>query len=196
MGSVNQSVEKNKGIFNDGQSLSPEEYYKRWMEQMSELEAVDRVLFSPVLIFRINEHCLALNAEVVREVTTLQKVHRIPYSTSEIIRGLVNVRGDLQIRVSLRLLLELGEQQQKGQSLSRKVYPRLVVIEKERQVFAFFTQEIYGATSIEKAHLAPVAESSFSVLDTCVKHTFLIKNTTVKWLDDDLIFYQLRKALQ
>src|SRR5262245_17096595 len=64
----------------------------------------DRDLIS-VLIFRLGKEWLAFRTQAVAEVTAPRPVHRIPHRSSSILIGLVNLRGQLQLQVSLHGLL-------------------------------------------------------------------------------------------
>ena len=58
-----------------------------------------------VLIFRLGQEWLAFRTQTVAEVTLPRPVHRIPHRSNEILIGLVNLRGQLQLCVSLHGLL-------------------------------------------------------------------------------------------
>ena len=64
----------------------------------------DRDLVS-VLIFRLGQEWLAFRTQTVAEVTLPRPVHRIPHRSNEIFIGLVNLRGQLQLCISLHGLL-------------------------------------------------------------------------------------------
>src|SRR5262249_34761523 len=58
-----------------------------------------------LLIFRLFGEWLALDTRAVVEVTTPRPVHRIPHRSGQVLIGLVNLRGQLQLCVSLHGLL-------------------------------------------------------------------------------------------
>ena len=53
------------------------------------------------MIFRVGTEWLALPAAAIQEVSNLRPVHRVPHRTSGVLLGVVNVRGELLICVSL-----------------------------------------------------------------------------------------------
>ncbi|MCI0658189.1 MAG: chemotaxis protein CheW, partial [Acidobacteria bacterium] len=79
---------------------SPTGYLEEWTERLiSPIEETATDLQS-VLIFRLGEEWLALRVQVLLEVTIPRPVHRIPHRT-ELLAGLVNIRGELYLCVRL-----------------------------------------------------------------------------------------------
>jgi chemotaxis-related protein WspD len=60
-----------------------------------------------VLIFRLGREWMAFPTQAVAEVTVPRPIHRIPHRSSAILMGLVNLRGQLQLCISLYGLLGL-----------------------------------------------------------------------------------------
>src|SRR5262245_31452140 len=58
-----------------------------------------------VLIFRLGQEWLAFRTQAVAEVTLPRPVHRIPHRSNDVLIGLVNLRGQLQLCISLSGLL-------------------------------------------------------------------------------------------
>src|SRR3954466_13045110 len=58
-----------------------------------------------VLIFRLGQEWLAFRTQTVAEVTLPRPVHRIPHRSNDVLVGLVNLRGQLQLCISLSGLL-------------------------------------------------------------------------------------------
>ena len=58
-----------------------------------------------VLIFRLGVEWLAFRTQTIAEVTTPRPVHRVPHRSNEVLLGLVNLQGQVQLCVSLHGLL-------------------------------------------------------------------------------------------
>jgi chemotaxis-related protein WspD len=95
---------------------APEGYLAEWTlwlassEELARHEAGENLAESDrervgVLIFRLGREWLAFRIQTVAEVTVPRPVHRIPHRSNEILVGLVNLRGQLQLCVSLYGLL-------------------------------------------------------------------------------------------
>jgi chemotaxis-related protein WspD len=60
-----------------------------------------------VLIFRLGREWIAFPTQAIAEVTVPRPIHRIPHRSNAILMGLVNLRGQLQLCISLYGLLGL-----------------------------------------------------------------------------------------
>ena len=59
----------------------------------------------PVVVFRVGSEWLALDVGLAVEVAPVRTIRRVPHQTDEVLVGLVNIRGELQLAVSLQRLL-------------------------------------------------------------------------------------------
>jgi len=60
-----------------------------------------------VLIFRLSDELFALPARVLQEVTHPSVIHKLPHRSNDLLLGLVNIRGEILLCVSLGHLLGL-----------------------------------------------------------------------------------------
>lgn len=142
-------------------------HFARPNEKAPEGEEIDSVL-----IFRIGEEWLGLPAAICREIAEPRPVHSLPHRRSEAVRGIVNVRGELPICISLPALLGIA-----GASASRSaeriaIFPRLIVTGEEASHVAFEVDEIHGLHGY-RAHErgavpATVGRSAASVVETMI----------------------------
>ena len=89
----------------------PAEFIDEWTRQLARGEPAAPPDTAAVLVFRIGEEWLGLDVQNLVEIAEPRPVHRIPHRTGRRLLGLVNIRGELQLCVSLRDLLgiEAGE---------------------------------------------------------------------------------------
>lgn len=94
----------------------PPGYRDEWTQHFAgrDEKAPEGEEIDSVLIFRIGEEWLGLPAAICREIAEPRPVHSLPHRRSEAVRGIVNVRGELLICISLPALLGIG-----GASASR-----------------------------------------------------------------------------
>jgi chemotaxis-related protein WspD len=83
----------------------PPGYLESWTEILAAPEAPVDTEATSVLLFRLGREWLSLPATSLVEVTTPRPLHRVPHRTSGVLEGLVNIRGQLQLCVSLHRLL-------------------------------------------------------------------------------------------
>ena len=178
----------------------------------------DRELIS-VLIFRLCQEWLAFRTQTVAEVSLTRPVHRIPHRSNEILIGLVNLRGQLQLCVSLHGLL--GVDVTKGQS-SHSPIPyqakpragdakevgdagsgaaqssRLVVLrDRERsETWIFAAEEVLGVHRLPRAQVRSVSSSLANSEVSFSQAILSWEGRSVGFLDEQRVFAALRSIGQ
>jgi chemotaxis-related protein WspD len=97
-----------------------------------------------VLIFRLGAEYLALRTQALAEVTMLHRVHYVPHRSNQILAGLVNLRGKVELCVSLHGLLGVD---------ASGAPARLVVLrDQDRgETWAFPVDEVLGIERISQS---------------------------------------------
>jgi chemotaxis-related protein WspD len=170
-----------------------------------------------VLIFRLGREWLAFRTATVAEVALPQPVHRIPHRTNETLIGLVNLRGQLQLCVSLHGLLGIGPAQGPparvhiGHHTSADggktetgnashgdppaaVGARLIVLrDRDRsEVWIFPSEEVLGVHRLPRDQVLSVS-SSLANPEVSFSHAILRwQGRNVSFLDEQRIFAALR----
>lgn len=149
---------------------APEGYLAEWSQELASIVRPATSRDQSVLIFRLNDEWLALPTSVVVEVTATRPVHRIPHRSNEVLVGMVNLRGQLQLQIALQGLLGIDA----GQGTRRRAgggpapTPRLVVMKREGQTWVFEASEVLGVRRFSREQLRSVPstlanpDSSFS----------------------------------
>lgn len=148
-----------------------------------------------VVIFRLQKEWLALKANIFKEVTDTSKIHTLPHRTNEILLGLVSIRGEIQLCVSLNHLLDLETNQESQQPVNSLIYQRLVVVEREGSRWVFPVDEIYGVQrfSAQDLRAAPIVISKSA--STYTQGVFDWQATHVNYLNDELLFNTLNRRV-
>jgi chemotaxis-related protein WspD len=108
--------------------------------------------------------------------------------------GLTNVRGELLVCVSLGQVVGVEPVAAAG-NLQRKAYPRLLVVRGEDVRAVCPVDEVYGVHRFGETDLRPMPT-------TVAKATVTYSTGLLKWgthsvvvLDDQFLFYALRRSL-
>jgi chemotaxis-related protein WspD len=135
-----------------------------------------------LMIVALGDELLALPADGVVRVTEEVPVHRIPHRTSEVIRGLCNIDGELVLTAALDRLLQVGVRPDDGPDAD-PARRRTVVIGEEGAHWAFVVDAVLVVdrfdveslralpVTVERAvehyaeALVPVGDSQAAVLD-------------------------------
>jgi len=164
-----------------------------------------------VLIFRLNREWLAFATRAVVETTLIQPVHRVPHRSSDVLRGLVNLRGQLQLCFSLYGLLGVEDSSSKvdfpieatrggaaaiGLDGARRaaVPDRLIVLrDRERsEIWAFTADEVHGVEQVPRRDLRGVPSTLSNPAVSFSQAIIPWNGRSVGYLDDQRVFAALR----
>jgi chemotaxis-related protein WspD len=131
---------------------------------------------------------LALSLSVVSEVTAPRPVHRVPHRTNRVFSGLVSLRGQLQLCVSLHGLLDVDPPDEPPAS------PRLVLIRKDSETWAFAAEEVLGVHRVDRDRLQKVPSTLANPAGSFSRAVFDPGDgRSVDVLDEPRLFAALRR---
>ena len=122
------------------------EYRQEWTIQLAKEKKAENLSTKSAFVFRAGGEWLALPAGMIREVVNMGKIHTIPHRSGHILRGLVNIRGKLEVCVSIGgvLGLEQGARKRDVPACGYATPERLVVGAREGQTIVFPVTEVRG----------------------------------------------------
>ncbi len=142
----------------------PPEYRREWTEHFARKKKTAAPAKISAVLFRIETEWLALTTQAFQEVAERRRVHSLPHRRLGLVMGLVNVRGELLICVSLGRLL--GLEKKKAGEARRGLFERLVVVNWDGCRLAFPVDEVHGIVRFETQQLkeppATVTKSNVS----------------------------------
>jgi chemotaxis-related protein WspD len=145
-------------------------------------------------IFRIGPEWLSLPTNICQEVAEPRRVHKLPHRTGGILSGLVNIRGELLLCVSLDVLLGLDKSSEAYRRQNHTIKGQLLVCNREGDKVAFFVSEVYGVHRFHPRDLKQVPATVAKAAATYTVGILHWKDRIVGCLDDELLFYALNKA--
>jgi chemotaxis-related protein WspD len=148
-----------------------------------------------LIVFRLGDEWLALPAERFEEVSPLRPIRPIPHRASGVLLGLVNVRGSLQLCVSLAALLGIERAEQAPQTPGG-ASPRLLVIGGEGQRWACGVDEVCGIHRVAPQALLEVPATAAKIPTALARAIFPWRETHAGLLDDQRLFEALRRSVQ
>ena len=173
----------------------PEGYIEEWTEQLSMQQDSRGAAKTAVIIFRLGSEWLALPASVFKQVAPMRSIHSLPHRGSPVLLGLTNVLGALRLCISLHDLLGVEKPLDSAKSVFKKSYKRLAVIEKESGCWVFPVDEVYG---MHRFHADILQNVPVTVARSAVSYTkglFPCAEMIVGLLDDELLFYSLKRSI-
>jgi chemotaxis-related protein WspD len=174
----------------------PADYLREWTQALAETKDEDQSEDTlSVLIFRLGREWLALPTHVCQEVAEMRPIHNLPHRSGPVLLGLVNIRGQIRLCVSLKELLGVEPADDSGRTTNHRNPRCLVVIAEGRDHWVLLVDEIHG---IQRFHLNAVRDAPVTVAKAAPRLTKGVidwRDTGVGYLDDELLFLALRKEV-
>ncbi len=190
---------RNCHVFQSGAKMllaakAPDGYLDEWTKILSGEKEVDEELSNPVFIFRIGSEWLALPASTVRHISRPSSIHSLPGKSDNILRGLVNIKGSIELCFSLDALIGTDAAQCKSQTTL--FGQRFVGIGPEETPWVFAADEILDITRYKLSDTGPLPATVANARPCYVDSAFRYNNVTVGMLDSELITDFLERRLR
>lgn len=169
----------------------PLDYRREWTQRIAaEKKDVERGTNS-VVVFRVELEWLALSASIFQEVAEHCTLHPIPHRYGGTVAGLITIRGELVLCVSLADFLGIERDSQNAPHTAGK---RLLVADRKGSRMAFPVDEIQGLVRYHPRELKPVPSTLAQAAATYTIGLLPWGDCTIGYLDDELLFYSLDKS--
>ncbi|OQX65405.1 MAG: hypothetical protein B5M55_04030 [Desulfococcus sp. 4484_242] len=173
----------------------PEAYKDEWGRILLEKKEEGPTGTFPVVIFRIETEWLALPALFFAEVINAVPIHTVPHRKTPVLKGVVNVHGEIQLCVSLGHLIGL-EDEPPDKANEKKGHERMMVVSKDGDVWVFPVKEIHGIHHIHQGMFQNVPATVAKSKGAFTRKIFVWEDRHVALLDDELLFYSLKRSVQ
>jgi chemotaxis-related protein WspD len=173
----------------------PKGYQEEWSRIYARQKTRQGRQTHSVVIFRLGDDWLSLPSHLVREITMMKPIHSLPHRGRGLLRGLVNIRGELRICVSLGNLLGLQQGEITSRDLGYDVFARMIFIDRDGEQFVFPVTEVQGTQRFDANELHSVPTTLGKAKATYTRHILKWKERNVACLDEELLLYTLKKEL-
>lgn len=167
-----------------------EDYKDRWTEVIGKEKEIRDWSLS-LTVFRIAGEWFALPTRVLQEISEPQDVRSVPHRRDGELQGLVNIRGELILCISMTDLLSL-DSEMSADSVSPVVWPRLVVVGRTSERWAFPVDEIWGMWWIDPRDLEVVPVTVGQDTQSFTRGIFWWRRRKIGLLDEELLFRAIR----
>jgi len=171
---------------------SDQHYLSEWENNLNKPRETKNTSLKSALVFRMGDEWFALASRFVKEITHCDKHHSLPHRKSKVLRGLVNIHGELILNVSLGYLFKIN----KRKETSMHTHERYIIIDDEQESFAFPVTEVreiihYDVKDIQDTP-STINNDASCFIQGIIRH----KNTNVGILNCDLVFSALHKNIK
>jgi chemotaxis-related protein WspD len=147
------------------------------------------------LVFRIGDEWLALPTPIFKRIVQTRPIHTLPHRQHRAVLGVVNVRGELLVCLSLAHLLGFETDTAARDDRARHDLPRLLVVSRAEEHAVFPVDQVDGVHRIAAASFCP-APATLS--QAAAAHTRAVapwRGMSVGLLDADALFDTLNRSL-
>ena len=172
----------------------PENYVKEWTAIFARVKAEKKEKVNSAFIFRTGGEWLALPAKLIQEVVDMGVIHSLPHRNSTTLRGVVNIRGKLELCFSIGAILGIERLEKVKQDDDKYISPsRLVVAERERERIVFPVSEIYGSFRYAEGMLQSLPVTVSGSRAAFTKGILCVDDFDVGLLDDAVLYEALER---
>lgn len=172
----------------------PDGYREEWTARLANIQETGKVETVSVVIFRLREELLALKTVYFQEAVEAAVPHDIPLRTGEVFKGIVNVNGELILCVDLAALLGITGAEGRA-AADGKVYPRLVVVSRDGQRFAFIADDVLGVHRFPITNLQELPATVSRSIRALTAGILPWQETTAGLLEEERLFAALGRSL-
>jgi len=173
----------------------PGAYRKEWTKRFTDVKRSDQNSTRSALLFRLGDEWLAIDSLFVNEITPVRTIHCLPHKSSAVIKGLVNIRGELKICISIGAILQLDKARE-SYITDHEILERMIFVEKDGQNYVFPVSEVHGIFHYADNDLQALPATVAKSRQTYTSGILCWDNRHVGVLDHELLFYALARSLQ
>ena len=168
---------------------APVDYIESWTALLAEEKSTAQAVTVPHLVFRVGGAWFAFPATSLREITEPGVVRSVPHKPREVMLGLVNVRGELHLCVSLHELF--GEVA--SAHLPRTA--RFLVARRAGEDWVFPVDQIEGMHAVAEHEMQPLPVTLTNVEVAYTQGLFHYGEKTVAIIDEELLYGALLRRI-
>ena len=177
------------------QREAPPGYLAEWAKFLSAEQQEREHNTLSVIVFRLADEWLALPTRLFDEIVSMRPVHRVPHRNSPILRGITNIRGELQVCVSLGQLLHITRGDITNTGRMKGVYERMAVVAHQRVKYVFPVSEVHGVHRYSSAELKNAPATAFNCHVHYLQGMLVVNKHPVGVLDHELLLPALERGI-
>ena len=174
----------------------PDGYINEWTNVFARIRTEEQEKSNSAFVFRTGGEWLALSAKLIQEVVDMGIIHSLPHRNSTILRGVVNIRGKLELCFSIGAILGIERFDRDRSKDEKYISPsRLVVAERYGERIVFPVSEIYGSFRYGEGMLQPLPVTVSGSKAAFTKGILCVNDFDVGLLDDDVLYEALKRSV-
>jgi chemotaxis-related protein WspD len=176
---------------------APPDYLREWSDRLARPDEPPEGAVRSVVLFRLAGEYLAIETRWLLEVSPPRPIHSIPHRAGGVLLGLVNMRGQLRLCVSLHALLGVEPASEPPSDAlaapSGESDSRMLIAQDRNDPWVFPVEEVLGIVRPSESELREVP-ATFGKASSFSRAVFTRQGHTVGYLDEARLFSALRSA--
>lgn len=173
----------------------PVEYRAEWSALLATEKQAAGQQNASVMVFRIGDEWVGMSGALLKEISDMRKIHKIPHNRSRVLRGLINIGGEIELCFSMGALLGI-QKAQLDDERGYVFYNRVVVVDWPSGRFVFPVSEIGGILQFAEHEVQPVPSTVSACTGTYMRGVVNWERGHVGLLDAELLFTALERELR
>lgn len=173
----------------------PEGYVAGCTDHFAEPKVVRESETHSAIIFRLGPEWFALQTDLFDEIAETRKIHSLPHRRSASVLGLVNVRGELIICVSLARMLGLEGAASAKSDRDSIAHERLAVIHDDTGRIAFPVDEVQRTHRLTAGDVKQIPATISKSASNYTKGILAWRDRLVGVLDHESIFKAVNRTI-
>ncbi len=174
---------------------APDGYLEEWSMLLSVKKVSKNYNTRSIILFRLGDEWLGIKTGLLDEVVSMRAVHSIPHRKSSILNGLTNIRGELQLCISLGKLMSITRGEISGTNVVKGIYERMVVMSFNGMKFVFPVSEVRGVYRFSDNEVQDSPSTSMNCSVHYIKGMLNVEGKHVGIIDHELLFPALGRVV-
>lgn len=185
-------------FINSGKELfekePPEGYLTEWTEILAKEKTDDEKADNSCLIFRLGGEWFGIDSSLVVEVTVNSVIHSLPHQRSKILKGIVNVRGEIKLVVELHNLFGV-ENLEADLNKKSKIFQRQIVIQKGKDSWVLPVDEIKGVVKFNEKKVTALPATAKTAKENFLRGFIKSEKIEAGIIVSDILFNAINKQV-
>lgn len=169
----------------------PEGYRRDWARHYAPTAEKKAAETASTFLFRVGNEWLGLAPALFTEVIDVRPIHSLPHRRITVLRGLVNVRGELQICLSLGALLGIEE----APAATPNPQRRMLVVNGAGGRFVFAAEQVHGHHRYDPHELKPAPATVAQAFSRHSRGVLVWNQKSVGVLDEASVLAACERSL-
>ena len=173
---------------------APGDYLADRTQYFARLPDTEEIATRAVVIFRVGSEWFALPPSVVIEVAQSRPIHSLPHRANGVVLGLASVRGELLVCVALARVV--GAVAASSVTAGAAQFQRMLVLGRDGLRIVCPVDAVHGIHRFRATELNALPTTIAKAAVTYSTAVLPWQGHSVGTLDEELLFYALRRSLE